>query len=324
MIKRGLSVAAERWPLAAPFATSSGVYDSTDLIVATVTEDGHIGQGEAAGVWYMGETPASMIAQIESVRGFVEGGGDRADLQRLLPAGGARNALDCALWALEARSQGGAFTGRHAAPYRTALTISLDTPAAMARAATARPEFSLLKLKLNATAPIARVEAVRAARPAATLICDVNGGWSLNELRDFAPRLLELGVRLIEQPVPRGEDQTLASAQSPIALAADESCADLADLKALPGGYDFVCIKLDKSGGLTEALAMADLAEALGLRLMVSNMIGTSLAIAPASLLARRCEYVDLDGPLLLARDRSPGMELRGDVVQPFGPEIWA
>jgi L-alanine-DL-glutamate epimerase-like enolase superfamily enzyme len=326
-VNRRLTVRLERWPLAAPFVTSGGVYDVAECLVAEIEEGGVIGRGEGSPVEFKGETLESIAAAIEGVRTEIEAGLDRHALQTRLGPGGARNALDCALWALEAKRAGrrvSDLVGLANAGFQTVTTISLGPAEAMARQAASASRFAGLKLKLNADRPLERVQAVRAARPEARLICDVNGGWTRAELQRFAPDLAALGVEMIEQPLPPGDDRALQTSDSPIPLCADESCCGLDDLEALPAGYGAVCVKLDKTGGLTEALALANAATAGGRLLLVSNMIGTSLAMAPASLIAPMCRWVDLDGPLLLREDRMPCTAYAGDRAAPFSSDVWA
>lgn len=323
---RQLVIALEHWPLARPFAISSGTYHGVDVLVVELTQAGWVGRGEAAGVFFRGENAATMRAAVEAVRPLIEAGADRAALQQLLPAGGARNALDCAMCELEARMAGttvAALLGLPSLPLTTVTTISLDTPEAMARQAEAAADFDLLKLKLGADRPIESVQAVRAARPTARLIADVNAGWSVAELHQHAPACAALGVEMIEQPCAPDHDGAILQADFAVPLCADESCSTTADLDRLAGHFAMINIKLDKTGGLTEAMALARAAQARGFGLMVGNMMGTSLAMAPASLIGGLCRYVDLDGPLLLARDRHPAMPIDGAIIPPLVPGIW-
>jgi L-alanine-DL-glutamate epimerase-like enolase superfamily enzyme len=276
-----------------------------------------------------GESVQSVLEGIEALRAEIENGLTRETLQNRLPAGAARNALDCALIDLAAKtSRRPAFELLGLAapvPVRTAFTLSLDSPAAMGAAATnaVAKGFSLLKLKIAGAGDLERVAAVRDAAPSVRLIVDANEGWTQDDLIALTPRLARLGVALIEQPLKAGEDDILANFQSPVPLCADESCHTRADLPRLTGRYSHINIKLDKAGGLTEALALARDAQSLGLRLMVGCMVSTSLAMAPASLLAGMAEFTDLDGPLLLARDRVPGMIYEADLLHPPGREFW-
>jgi L-alanine-DL-glutamate epimerase-like enolase superfamily enzyme len=323
---RQLVFRRERWSLARPFAISSGVYHSVDVVVVEISDGACTGRGEAAGVFFRGETAASMVAALEAVQPAIEAGADRAAIGRLMPAGGARNAVDCALWALEAQLAGStvsALSGMPSVPLTTVATISLDSPDAMARQAQDYAAFDLLKVKLGATNPVECLRAVRSARPAARLIVDVNAGWSVRELHDHAGPSAALGVEMIEQPCAPAHDLEIVQADIPVPLCADESCNTTADLDRLAGHFAMINIKLDKTGGLTEAIALARAARARGFGLMVGNMMGTSLAMAPASLIGSTCRYVDLDGPLLLASDRQPMMPIDGAIIPPLVPAVW-
>ncbi len=258
---------------------------------------------------------------------MVEGGADRRELAAALPAGAARNALDCALWDLEAKRRrepvwrlAGLPEPR---PVLTAYTLSLDTPERMAEAARAAAGRPLLKLKLGGEGDLDRVAAVRAAAPDAALIADANEAWTPDQLRRWLPELAALGVELIEQPLPAGQDAALAGIARPVPICADESCHDSASLDALVGRYDYVNLKLDKTGGLTEARRAAAKAQELGFGLMVGCMVATSLAMAPAALLAQLARYADLDGPLLLAKDREPGLRYEGSLLHPPEAALW-
>ncbi|QAY95988.1 L-Ala-D/L-Glu epimerase [Methylovirgula ligni] len=326
MTARHLNIAVERFPIAGAFVISRGAKTEAVTVVATIEAGGHRGRGECVPYARYGESIESVVAQIESLRHDIETGTGRDALQRLLPHGAARNALDCALWDLEAKIQGlSAFELAGLAPPEpvvTAYTLSLGTPEAMAAAARAanRP---LLKLKLAGDGDAERLAAVRAAVPAATLIVDANEAWSAANLDANLAACVAQGVALIEQPLPAGEDAILAEIAHPVPLCADESLHDRADLAHLRGRYEAINIKLDKTGGLTEALALATAAEALGLQLMIGCMVASSLAMAPALLLAGRARYVDLDGPLLLARDRPDGLLYEGARVFPAAPALW-
>jgi L-alanine-DL-glutamate epimerase-like enolase superfamily enzyme len=274
-----------------------------------------------------GETIEGVSAALEAMRGALASGLGRVALQRAMPAGAARNALDCAFWDLEAKASGRAaheLAGRP--PPRaltTAYTISLDTPDAMAGAAAKASARALLKVKLGSTDDAARIAAVRAAAPNAELIVDANEGWRAGNLAANLAACAAAGVTLIEQPLPAGDDGALASLARPIPVCADESVHDRASLASLVGRYDAINIKLDKTGGLTEALAMADEAKRLRFAIMVGCMVATSLSMAPALLVAQSARVVDLDGPLLLARDREHGMRYEGSLVYPAARELW-
>ena len=316
----------EVWPLTEPFGISSEVTDMAEAVVVTLEQDGAVGRGEANGVYFRGETGAVMVAQILAVQAQVEAGLDRDALQTLLAPGGARNAIDCALWDLEAKQTGvsaAVRAGLPLGPFSTVATVGLDAPEAMARKARALGFAATLKVKLGADRPLDHLSAVRAARPDARLIVDANQAWTLDQLAALWPAMQALGVEMIEQPLPVGQDAGLSQADCGITLCADETCHTRADLPGVRGAYGMINIKLDKTGGLTEAVALARAARAQGFELMVGNMIGTSLAMAPASLLASQCRYVDLDGPLLLARDREPAMVYDGDRVSPPDRALW-
>jgi L-alanine-DL-glutamate epimerase-like enolase superfamily enzyme len=321
----------ETWPVAGVFRISRGAVTSVEVVVVEVEDEGLVGRGEGCPESRYREGTEGCLEQLESVRAHAEAGLDRDELQDLLPAGAARNALDCALWDLEAKR-------RDAPAWRvaglrgmqelvTAYTISLDRPETMGQRAGEAADRPLLKLKLGgeggAPADVARVAAVRQAAPSARLIVDANEAWTIDQLREVAPRLAELGVELIEQPLPSSADDVLEGYQGAVPLCADESCRDRTSLPGVRGRYQFVNIKLDKTGGLTEALALASAAQAADLRLMVGCMLGTSLAMAPAALIGQRCEFVDLDGPLLLAEDRVPCIRYDRGVMLPAPRELW-
>ena len=306
-----MQVEVEQLPLRAPLRISGYTFTTFPAILVTLRAGGFVGRGEAAGVYYHGETADGMRRQVEAVRAEIEAGIDRQGLLTLLPRGGARNAVDCALWDLEAQRDGCSVAelaglGR-ARALRTTFTLGADDPAAVAAGAVAYVEARAVKLKLAGDGLDAeRVRAARAARPDVWLGVDANRGFSRASLAALMPVLIEARVQLIEQPFPIGRDADLDGVASPIAIAADESLQGLEDLDRLVGRVDVANIKLDKCGGLTEGLAMALRARQLGLTPMVGCMAGTSLAMAPAWILGQLCAYVDLDGPIWLARDRSP------------------
>jgi L-Ala-D/L-Glu epimerase / N-acetyl-D-glutamate racemase len=313
--------------LAQPFAISRGSKTSAEVVVAEVSDGEFRGRGECVPYPRYGESVDSVAAALEAMKGAVFSGLDRHELQHAMPPGAARNALDCAFWDLDAKRDdrrvsefAGIPTMR---PLVTAYTLSLDTPERMAAAAAAQRDRPLLKLKLSGDGDVERVRAVRRAAPAARLIVDANEGWRERHLTEVMPALAEFGVALIEQPLPAGADNALAGVPHPVPICADESCHTRADLDRLAGKYEAVNIKLDKAGGLTEALALAREAEARGLTVMVGCMIGSSLAMAPAVLVAQRAQFVDLDAPLLLASDRVPGLRYDGSTVYPSEPALW-
>jgi L-alanine-DL-glutamate epimerase-like enolase superfamily enzyme len=322
---REVHLATESWEMTTPFRITGHVFTGAHVLVVGLTEDGCTGRGEGAGVYYLGESAGSMLAQAESVRRELEQGADRARLQALLPAGGARNAIDCALWDLEAKRSGRGIwelTGIVPRDVITFETVGLDAPEAMAaKARTLRSPH--IKVKLDGNDPLARIRAVRAARPEAEIIVDANQGWSFAQLRALAPEFAQLGVAMIEQPLPRGGDSELEGCTWPVPLCADESCLDTAEFGQAARRYQMINIKLDKTGGLTEALALARLARHHGIGLMVGNMLGTSLAMAPGFLIAQLCRYADLDGPLYLKRDRQPAMPCRDGMLSAPGAALW-
>jgi len=326
---RRLTVRVERWAVAGAFTIARGAKTHVDVVVAEIAGDaGATGRGEATAIYYHGESAESAAGQIEALRGPIESGATRADLAALLPGGAARNALDAALWDLDAKLAGRPVwrIAGLAEPraLTTAFTISLAAPERMeadARAAAGR--YPLLKLKLAGEGDRARVAAVRRGAPDARLIVDANEAWTGRDIAAEAGALLPFGVELIEQPVRAGEDHLLDGVASPIPLCADESCQDRADLPRCIGRYAAINIKLDKAGGLTEALALAAEARAAGLAVMVGCMLSTSLGIAPAFLAAQGARWVDLDGPLLLARDRAGGFRFDGGTMRAGEPGFW-
>ena len=324
---RRLSLRSERWPLAAAFVISRGSKTEAEVVVAEIADGDHRGRGEAVPYGRYGETTAGVLGQIESVRARIEAAVGRDELQTLLPAGAARNALDCALWDLEAKASGArAWTLAGLArldPVKTCYTISIGSPAEMAEAARVNARRPMLKLKIGGAVDLAAVEAVRAAAPKARLVVDANEALSLDDLRRIAPDFARLGVLVVEQPLPAGEDAALDGYDSPVPLCADESLHTRAELAACVGRYAMVNIKLDKAGGLTEALALAAEARARGFAIMAGSMVGTSLGIAPALILAQGAAVADLDGPLLLARDRDPGLAVTGSLLEPPTPALW-
>ena len=321
-----LEIRTETWDYVTPFRITDYVFTAAELLVVSLSDGEALGRGEAGGVYYHGETPASMAAQIEAVRDRIEAGVDRQSLRALLPAGGARNAVDAALWDLEAKRRhepvwriAGAPAPR---PLRTTYTVGAGSPAEMAETARGFQSARAIKLKLTADDPGGCVRAVRAARPDVWLGVDANQGLTRPALEQLMPKMIEAGVELIEQPVRVGDDASLDGLASPIELAADESLQSLDDLAGMVGRYQVVNIKLDKCGGLTEGLAMAREARRLGLKVMVGCMSGTSLAMAPAFVLGQLCDLVDLDGPMFLDRDRdAPAVYENGEIWCP--QELW-
>ena len=315
-------VTVERWPVAGAFVISRGAKTHVDVVVCTVTDGVHLGRGEGTPIYYHGETAEDCAEAIRFVAKQADAF-DREALRRLMPPGAARNALDCALWDIEAKRTKRpvwALAGLpEPRPLPTAFTISLDTPDAMAEAAEAAAArgFTLLKCKLTGEGDRERVAAVRAGAPDAALIVDANESWAGLDLAAEAAALGALGVTLIEQPLPAGRDGALANIEAAVPFCADESCQSLADMPPAGSFYQAINIKLDKAGGLTEALAMAKVARERNLRIMVGCMLGTSLGIAPAFLLGQVADWVDLDGALLLARDRDGGLDAERGSLKP-------
>ncbi|MCF8484344.1 MAG: dipeptide epimerase [Rhodobacteraceae bacterium] len=318
-----ISVSAETFPLARTFTISRGSKTEARVVTARITRDGLTGRGEAVPYGRYGETVEGVMAQIAAQAPWIT----RDELARDMPPGAARNALDCALWDLEAKAASRRvweIAGLSAPrPVQTAFTLSLDTPEAMRQQAALNADRPILKIKLGTPDDMPRLEAVRAGAPKARLIIDANEGWSAEIYADLAPRLVALGVALVEQPLPAGADDMLAEIARPLPVCADESCHDRASLPALRGKYDVVNIKLDKTGGLTEALALRAEAQKFGFGIMVGCMVGTSLAMAPATLLAQGALHTDLDGPLLLAQDRDNPLVYDKAGIHPPTSALW-
>lgn len=322
-----LAVAVERWPISGGFTIARGAKHEAVVVVAAISDGTHIGRGECVPYERYGESVEGTVAAIEACAPEIANGLSRTGLLELLPPGAARNALDCALWDIEAKR-----SGRRAhelaglatlSPLLTAFTLSLGTPEAMAAKAREASAYHLLKLKLGGEGDAMRLAAVREAAPNARLIADANESWRPEALESLMGSAAEARVELIEQPLPAGNDDLLQHIERRVPVCADESVHDRGSLEAIAARYDAVNIKLDKAGGLTEALLVADRARALGLKIMAGSMVGTSLAMAPALLLAQDADFVDLDGPLLLARDRVPGLAYEGGYVFPPSPELW-
>jgi len=326
---RSLSVDVESWPIRGVFRISRGARTEARVVVATLRDGDAVGRGECVPYARYGESVESVVEQIRGVADAIAGGLDRQGLLEAMPAGAARNAVDCALWDLEARQSGvpaWRTAGLASAPasVTTVYTLSVDDPEAMGRAAAAQAERPLLKLKMTGDGQdLERVARIHANAPKARLVVDANEAWDIVAYRDLAPRLGALGVEMIEQPLPAGDDAALIGVERPIPLCADESCHDTATLDSLTGKYDFVNIKLDKTGGLTEALRLRAEAQRRGFRIMVGCMIGTSLGMAPGLLVAQGVDLVDLDAPLLLDRDRDPGLRYEGSIVHPAAGGLW-
>jgi L-alanine-DL-glutamate epimerase-like enolase superfamily enzyme len=318
-----ITVTRESFRLAQVFTISRGSRTEAQVLTVTVSEGGATGRGECVPYARYGETPDSVAGQIEGLTdGF-----DRATLQDLLPPGAARNAVDCALWDLAAKQTGQRVWELAGLPMPgpeiTAYTLSLDSPEAMEAQAAKHAHRPLLKIKLGTPDDMARLEAVRRGAPQSRIIIDANEGWSAEIYADLAPHLVRLGVALVEQPLPAGQHDALVGLVRPVPLCADESCHDRASLAELMGKYDVVNIKLDKTGGLTEALALRAAARAQGFGVMVGCMVGSSLAMAPATLVAQGALVTDLDGPLLLAEDRDHALRYDAAGVHPPEAALW-
>ncbi|MBN8994669.1 MAG: dipeptide epimerase [Rhizobiales bacterium] len=324
---QSLTVAAETWPIAGSFTIARGAKTEAAVVVARIGDGAASGRGEAVPYPRYGESVPEILHAIEAMAGAVAAGLDREGLRAAMPPGAARNAIDCALWDLAARR-----TGRSVAelaglpaprPVETAYTISLATPDSMAEAARHAAHRPLLKVKLGGAGDPARIAAVRRAAPRSRLIVDANEAWSADTFAGNMAAAAAAGVELIEQPLPADQDGALADLARPVPVCADESVHVTADLPRLRGLYDAVNIKLDKTGGLTEAIALDAAAKAAGFKVMIGCMVATSLSMAPALLLAGNADFVDLDGPLLLARDREPGLVYDGSRVMPAAPGLW-
>ena len=322
-----LSVAEERFPVAGAFTISRGSRTEIRVVTATLSDRTFVGRGECVPYPRYGETAESVIGLVRSVAIDLKNGLDRIALQDRLPPGAARNALDCAFWDLEAKRTAtpvwrlaGLAEPR---PATTAYTISLGAPAAMRDKAAENADRPLLKIKLGADGDLQRIQAVRAGAPNARLIVDANEGWTLAQYQALAPEFVRLGVALVEQPLPAADDSALDGVARPLPVCADESCHGLGSLPQLARKYDAINIKLDKTGGLTEALRLKRQAEAEGFRIMVGCMLGTSLAMAPAFLLTDGVDFIDLDGPLLLAKDREAPIRYAGSLMFPAAAALW-
>ena len=322
-----LTTAVETWPLATAFNISRGAKTQAQVVVATLEKGVHKGRGECVPYARYGETLDEVAETIRSVAPDIANGLTRADLQLLLPPGAARNALDCAFWDLEAKNTGTRVweLAKCGTPntLTTAFSLSLDTPEKMGAAAAAAATRPILKIKLGGADDEARIAAIRKAAPNAKLIVDANEGWTPETLAPNTQAMARHGVALIEQPLPADQDSLLRDYETPVPFCADESCHGIASLARLVGLYDMVNIKLDKTGGLTEALATARAARDIGFSIMVGCMVGTSLGMAPAMLIAKPGDIVDLDGPLWLTKDRPPGIIYRGSEMNPVGPDVW-
>ena len=325
--QRRLQVDPETWPIAGSFTISRGSKSVAEVVVARVTEGATTGRGECVPYARHGETVGEVVRQIGSIAAKIEDGCTAMELQALLPPGAARNALDCALVDLEAKLSGVPariqFALPEAQPAITALTISLGTADAMAAAAARVKDRPLLKLKLGGAGDEARIAAVRSAAPYSTLIVDANEAWNEALLTPLTAACWAAGVKLIEQPLPERRDDVLSGFVSPVPICADESCRDRSSLAALKGKYNFINVKLDKAGGITEAVALTREAKRQGFGIMLGCMVGTSLAMAPIAMLAPFADFIDLDGPLLLEKDRANGIAYDGTLMHQAAAALW-
>ena len=321
------SVSVEKWPLARPFVIARGITESIDLVVVHLADGSYSGRGESCPVDHYGESTESVTAAVREITECLLSGEAWDDLHDEIPAGAARNAVDCAHWDLASNSSGQRVWSMlgldEPRSVFSVLTIGLGDPRSMANAARDAAAYPILKLKLNGDDDIARVEAVRAARPGARLIVDANEAWDPEGLAERLRSLAKLGVEMVEQPLPAGRDAVLAEISHAIPIAADESCHTARDILDIERLYDVINIKLDKSGGLTEAMRVLEAARQRDLGCMVGCMLGTSLAMAPALLVAQACEFVDLDAPLLIGRDREPALNYEGGTIFPADQDLW-
>jgi len=315
------------WELTQPFRIANAEWINSRCLVVQLSEDGFFGRGEAQGIFYMDESAESIFEQAHAVATEIRKGISRQELQDLLPPGGARNAIDCAMWDLECKKAGKTIwqlTGIDPKPVTTVYTIGLeDSPEAMAAKAAAASDAPILKIKLSDHLPYEKLAAIRAARPDAELVVDANQGWSFELMKEVLPKLVDLNLAMLEQPLARGGDDMLEGFESPITLAADESCLHTGELETAARRYSMINIKLDKTGGLTEGLRLARAAKEKGCKLMVGNMVGTSLSMAPSFVVAQLCDFVDIDGPLLLKYDQPHALKYNKGVVKGFDPELW-
>ncbi|HEV2541298.1 MAG TPA: N-acetyl-D-Glu racemase DgcA [Methylobacterium sp.] len=324
---RTLAARSDCFPLATPFRISRGVKTVAEVVTVEIGADGQVGRGEGVPYPRYGESIDAALAAIEAARAALEAGAGREELQRLMPAGAARNAVDCALWDLDAKRGGTSVAAMIGCPAvaatATAITVGLDAPAAMAAAARKLAHVPLVKVKVDRSDPAGQIRAVREAAPDPRMIVDPNESWTMAEVEGLQPLLAELAIDLLEQPLPADADAPLDGFVPLVPIAADESLHVAADVERVAKRYQVANMKLDKTGGLTGALALADAAEAAGLRLMIGSMISTSLSIAPALIIAQRCAFADLDGPLWLAADRPGGVRGEGGILAPPTRGFW-
>lgn len=322
---REVKFSVQPWEFKIPFNITGYCFTEVRVLLVEISENGKTGRGEATGIYYFDEDGDSMLVQAETIRDELENGLNQQQLLNLMPVGGARNAIDCALWDLECKLSGKTIwqlTDISPQSVTTVNTVGVETPELMAEIAK-NCDTKKIKVKLDGNNPLEKIKAVCTARPDAEIVVDVNQGWSFEQLKELAPKFKQLGIKMIEQPLPRGQDSELDNYQSPIPLCSDESCLHSGELEQASGRYQMVNIKLDKTGGLTEALKLAQMAKDKGLGLMVGNMVGTSLAMAPAFVIAQFCDFVDLDGALFLINDRENAMSYDGGVVSVPDSKLW-
>ncbi|MCP4412593.1 MAG: dipeptide epimerase [Gammaproteobacteria bacterium] len=309
-----------------PFRIAGVEWRSTKNLIVQLSDGKHLGRGEAQGIFYLNETAEHIFEQVNDMADIIRQGISREALLDAMPAGGARNAIDCALWDLECKQSGKTIwelTGITPKPVTTVFTIGIETtPEAMAAKA-AVADSPVLKIKLDDHMPYEKLTAIRAARPDAEMVVDANQGWSFELLQEIIPKCVGLNLGMIEQPLPRGADEMLEGFESPILLASDESCLHTVELEVAAKRYGMVNIKLDKAGGLTESLRLAKAAKEKNCKLMVGNMCGTSLSMAPAFVVAQLCDFVDIDGPTLLKYDHPQGLNYKSGVVESINPKLW-
>ena len=314
-------------PLEHPFSITGYTFLNLEAVWVTIEDDGHRGQGEGVGVYYLGDNQQSTLAELQEAKAQIESGQDVFEVAKSLESKGAANALDCAAWDLRCKREGKTIwelLGMEPKNLNTVATVGIGTDEFMAQRAIDFSDYRNLKIKLDAERPIERVRAIREARPDASLVIDANQAWTLELLAELLPDLADLGINMVEQPLKRGKDAGIETLDSPIPIGVDESCLNLDEYKAVGQNYDVVNIKLDKCGGLTAALEIADAARADGKRLMVGNMTGTSLSMAPAFVVGQYCEFVDIDGPLLLKSDIEGGLNyLPCGEVEPPEQSLW-
>ncbi len=316
----------EEWEMISPFRIAGVEWRSTKNLIVQLSDGKHLGRGEAQGIFYLNETAEHIFEQVNDMADIIRQGISREALLDAMPAGGARNAIDCALWDLECKQSGKTIwelTGITPKPVTTVFTIGIETtPEAMAAKA-AVADSPVLKIKLDDHMPYEKLTAIRAARPDAEMVVDANQGWSFELLQEIIPKCVGLNLGMIEQPLPRGADEMLEGFESPILLASDESCLHTVELEVAAKRYGMVNIKLDKAGGLTESLRLAKAAKEKNCKLMVGNMCGTSLSMAPAFVVAQLCDFVDIDGPTLLKYDHPQGLNYKSGVVESINPKLW-